>query len=81
MYLLILDKEQNVIGEVKTKTDPQVQMYFVYAIAHAFGVPLTQVVTREKYDRDRGIYRCSICGENTVDAENGFDTCESCLPR
>lgn len=24
-------------------------------------------------------YKCTICGVNSVDAENGFDTCQDCL--
>lgn len=26
-----------------------------------------------------GVYYCSSCGENPVDAENGYDTCPDCV--
>lgn len=32
-------------------------------------------------ENNKSIYRCTICHINPVDAENGEDTCESCLSK
>lgn len=39
------------------------------------------VVTAPPLSTSDPTYRCTICGENHVDAENGFDTCEVCLAK
>ena len=31
--------------------------------------------------RKKKIYLCVLCGKNPVDVEQGYDTCEECLPR
>jgi len=74
----ILDKEGKIIGELKTDND-RVTHYFAHGFAHIFDVPVGNFITQQAYDQKHGIYRCSICRTNTVDAENGFDTCDSCL--
>ena len=38
----------------------------------------------EYYDecpKEQGPFYCTICHKNTVDALNGFDTCEDCLQK
>ena len=30
-------------------------------------------------EKEIGVYYCSICHKNIVDAENGYDTCDTCL--
>lgn len=27
----------------------------------------------------KGVYYCSVCHQNIVDAENGYDTCSDCV--
>lgn len=36
-------------------------------------------VYSHKWERIAKVYRCTVCGETPVDAENGFDTCDDCL--
>lgn len=78
--IYILTKEGELIAEIKTTVLPNGR-YFFHALAHAFSVDVDQVVPREKYDSDHGIYRCSICREVQVDALGGYDTCPDCIAK
>jgi len=33
----------------------------------------------EDKEKEPKVYYCSVCHKNIVDAENGYDTCESCV--
>lgn len=50
-----------------------------YAEAIADG--LNNMIKQKKIKEaaKRGIHYCSICGDNVVDAENGYDTCQVCM--
>lgn len=41
---------------------------------------MVKALQKELYEeRGQVLYYCTVCGENPVDAENGFDTCDQCL--
>lgn len=73
----ILNKGNKIIGELKTEQQLN-EIYFVHAIAHAYSVPLKNIILKEQYEKDYKIYYCVCCGDHPVDVLGGYDTCPDC---
>lgn len=78
MYYIV-DKQGKIITEIKCYVKPPVPLYFIHSLAHTFDVKVEQVLPQAEYDKKNGIYRCTCCQINPVNALDGYDTCDDCV--
>jgi hypothetical protein len=82
--LYVVDAENKLVGEVKYHNFPTFihLVRFKEEIAKSYGVIIDRVLSQPAYEKilaKKGIYLCTICHDNTVNPQNGIDTCDDCI--